>query len=116
MKITIIAFSALLMIILVGPLLIPIRAAKGTQPVQSLADPDSLFIEVNNINVHYKTRGSGEPVFILLHGFGANVFTWSKVIEPLSAYGRVIAYDRPAFGLTERIVEWERRFHRRWSG
>jgi pimeloyl-ACP methyl ester carboxylesterase len=105
-KISLIILGSLLLLGLIGPFLIPVRPVKNTQSVQSLADPDSLFIEINDINIHYKSMGSGEPVFILLHGFGANVFTWHKVMEPLSAYGRVIAYDRPAFGLTERPVEW----------
>jgi pimeloyl-ACP methyl ester carboxylesterase len=51
--------------------------------------------------------GSGEPVFILIHGFGASTFSWREVMQPLSAYGMVIAYDRPAFGLTERPLDWE---------
>jgi len=51
--------------------------------------------------------GSGEPAFIFLHGFGASTFSWREVMPPLSAYGRVIAYDRPAFGLTERPLDWE---------
>jgi len=106
MKIALSVLAALLLILFIGPLLIPIRPSKGTQSNQLLADPDSQFIEVNNITVHYKTRGSGKPVFILLHGFGANVFTWSQVMEPLAVYGRVIAYDRPAFGFTERPLEW----------
>ncbi len=50
--------------------------------------------------------GQGEPVFVLLHGFGASLFSWHAVMEPLSQYGTVIAYDRPAFGLTERPMTW----------
>jgi pimeloyl-ACP methyl ester carboxylesterase len=57
--------------------------------------------------VHYKQIGVGEPVFILLHGFGASTFSWREVMTPLSDYGMVIAYDRPAFGLTERPMTWE---------
>jgi pimeloyl-ACP methyl ester carboxylesterase len=46
-------------------------------------------------------------VFILLHGFGASTFSWREVMVPLAEYGTVIAYDRPAFGLTERPMAWE---------
>ena len=46
------------------------------------------------------------PLIVLLHGFGASTFSWRKVIEPLSALGDVIAYDRPAFGFTERPTAW----------
>ncbi len=56
--------------------------------------------------MHYKKYGDGEKVFILLHGFGASLFSWREIVEPLSQYGTVIAYDRPAFGLTERPMQW----------
>jgi pimeloyl-ACP methyl ester carboxylesterase len=107
LKIAFIAIASLLLLLVVGPFLVPVPPLKNTQPVQSLADADSEFIEINNISVHYKQMGSGEPTFILLHGFGASTFSWREVMKPLSAYGTVIAYDRPAFGLTERPLEWE---------
>lgn len=105
--ITLGVLGVLLFIILVGPFLIPVPPAAGTLPIEALADPDSQFIEVNDIQVHYKQTGSGEPVFILLHGFGASTYSWREVMEPLAQYGTVIAYDRPGFGLTERPLEWQ---------
>jgi pimeloyl-ACP methyl ester carboxylesterase len=106
-KITLIVLGSLLFLILVGPFLIPVPPAAGTLPVEALADPDSQFFKVNDIQVHYKKSGSGEPIFILLHGFGASTFSWREVMEPLSRYGTVIAYDRPGFGLTERPLQWD---------
>ena len=100
------AVAAIAVILTVGPFLIPVPPLENTLPPQALADPDSLFQEIRGIDVHYKSAGEGEPVFILLHGFGASLFSWREVIEPLSAMGRVIAYDRPAFGLTERPLQW----------
>ncbi|NWG32820.1 MAG: alpha/beta hydrolase [Chloroflexi bacterium] len=99
--------SVLLILILVGPFLVPVPPLENTVPVEQLTDPDSRFIEVNGINVHYKTYGQGEPTFILLHGFGASLFSWREVTAPLAEFGTVIAYDRPAFGLTERPLTWE---------
>jgi pimeloyl-ACP methyl ester carboxylesterase len=98
---------SLVLIILVGPFLVPVPPAPGTVSPQQLADPDSHFIEINAINVHYKIMGQGEPFIVLLHGFGASLFSWHAVMEPLSQSGTVIAYDRPAFGLTERPMIWE---------
>jgi pimeloyl-ACP methyl ester carboxylesterase len=69
---------------------------------ESLADPDSHFITVGGINIHYKQKGEGDPPLIFLHGFGASLFSWQTVLEPLSKWGWTVAYDRPAFGLTER--------------
>lgn len=98
---------AVLLILLIGPFLVPLPPLEDTVPAETLADADSRFIEVNGINVHYKTYGQGEPVFILLHGFGASLFSWREVTTPLAEFGTVITYDRPAFGLTERPLEWE---------
>ena len=99
--------GVLLIIVMVGPFLIPVPPLENTVPAETLADEDSLFIEVNGVKVHYKTYGQGEPVFLLLHGFGASLFSWHEVTAPLAEMGTVIAYDRPAFGLTERPLEWE---------
>lgn len=107
LKIIGVAFSVILGLLLVVPFLIPVPPLENTVPVEQLSDPDSRFVEVNGINIHYKTYGQGEPVFILLHGFGASLFSWHEVTAPLSKYGTVIPYDRPAFGLTERPMEWE---------
>ena len=96
----------LLLIVLVGPFLVPVYPVPGTVQAKQLADPDSRFIEINGLSVHYKMMGQGEPTIILLHGFGASLFSWHAVMESLSHYGTVIAYDRPAFGLTERPMQW----------
>ncbi len=100
-------FIILLAVLLVGPFLVPVPPLENTKPIEALADADSQFIEINDLTVHYKLYGEGEPTFILLHGFGASLFSWREIVQPLSAYGTVIAYDRPAFGLTERPMEWE---------
>jgi len=97
---------ACLAIALIAPLYMPIPEPEGTQPPRQLADSDSLFIEIKEVEIHYKQRGDQEPVLILLHGFLANLDSWQPVMEPLATIGRVIAYDRPAFGLTERPLVW----------
>ena len=102
-----IAVGALLLLALIGPFLVPVPPLQDTVPPRELADPDSRFRDVNGLDVHYKTAGSGEPTMILLHGFGASLFSWRKVMEPLGALGSVIAFDRPAFGLTERPLSWK---------
>lgn len=105
-----IIIAAILVVLLVGPFLVPIPKLADTVPPETLADEDSRFIEVNGIQVHYKQAGAGSPVVILLHGFGASTYSWREVIGPLSQQARVVAYDRPAFGLTERPLPGE------WSG
>ncbi len=93
--------------LLVGPFLIPVPPLKGTLPPRDLADDDSEFVEVKGLDIHVKRRGQGEPVFVLLHGFAASLYTWHAVMEPLSQLGTVIAYDRPGFGLAEHPLTWQ---------
>jgi pimeloyl-ACP methyl ester carboxylesterase len=85
---------------------VPVPPLTSTVPAVQLADPDSQFIYINGLSIHVKTIGQGKPVFILLHGFGASLFSWHAVMEPFSHSGTVIAYDLPAFGLTERPMDW----------
>lgn len=97
---------AFVLLLLVGPFLVPVPPVEGTLSPEQLAEPDSRFITVNGLLVHYKVLGQGEPVFLLLHGFGASIFSWREVMAPLAQHGTVIAYDRPAFGLTARPSSW----------
>ena len=101
-----IVFLVIVAVLLVGPFLIPVPPLKDTVPPEELADSDSRFIEINGIMVHYKIAGQGEPVYLLLHGFASSLYTWREVMPALAQNGTVIAYDRPAFGLTERPLTW----------
>ncbi|MDC7226446.1 MAG: alpha/beta hydrolase [Spirochaetales bacterium] len=71
-------------------------------PPSALADSDSKFIEIDGITVHYKETGDGNPEILMLHGLMANTGVWDYIVPQLSSNYRCIAYDRPAFGLTER--------------
>ena len=95
----------------VGPFLVPVPPLADTVPPAQLADADSKFIAIDGLHVHYTvvagTQPSGDaPTFVLLHGFGASVFTWRSVMNEFAAVGPTIAYDRTAFGLTERPLQW----------
>jgi pimeloyl-ACP methyl ester carboxylesterase len=88
--------------VVIGPFLIPVPHLSGLVPEIEFVEPDSKFIEINDVRIHYKEQGVGEKTFILLHGFGASTFSWREVMDDFVKLGHVIAYDRPAFGLTER--------------
>ena len=107
---------AILLLLFACCLLVCLPAVRVTRvadtvPVEQLAELDSLFMNVDGLQVHYKVAGEGDSAIVLLHGFAASVFSWRKVMEPLSEAGTVIAFDRPAFGLTERPMpgEWGER-------
>jgi pimeloyl-ACP methyl ester carboxylesterase len=80
---------------------------KDTLPPQLLADPDSDFATVNGIQIHYKLAGQGKPELILLHGFASSLYSWREVMPVLTKDYRVMAYDRPGFGLTVRPMTWQ---------
>ena len=61
--------------------------------------PESLFIEVDGINVHVRIMGEGEPI-ILLHGSFASLHTWERWQKELSPYFMTISLDFPGHGLT----------------
>lgn len=93
----------LLLIISVLLLIVPAAAQTGV-PAEQLADPDGAFVEINGLSIYYTESGPAEgPVILLLHGFGGSTFTWRDNIAPLVDAGyRVIAYDRPPFGLSDK--------------
>jgi pimeloyl-ACP methyl ester carboxylesterase len=112
LKVSLALLLAIITAILVVPFVVPVPSLENTVTERDLADPDSLFMDVNDVTLHYKevpaTAGS-DLTFILLHGFGSSLATWHNVMDELGQYGRVIAFDRPAFGLTERPLRgtWE---------
>jgi len=65
--------------------------------------PRGAFIEVDGVRLHYLEKGSGSPV-VLLHGNQAMAddFAISGAIDLLAEKYRVIAFDRPGFGYSER--------------
>ena len=109
-RVTILVIGALLLVVLLVPFLVPIPELQGTKPVAELADPESLFVTVDGLDVHYKTQGHGQPALLLLHGFASSVFSWREVMAPFARIGTVVAFDRPSSGLTERPLEGE------WEG
>ncbi|XP_057474193.1 uncharacterized protein LOC130762522 [Actinidia eriantha] len=96
-----------------------------------LADPDSCFCEFKGIQIHHKVCDLESPAqnllpdptssispsrtnrfslpMVLLHGFGASVFSWQWVMKPLARVtgSKVLAFDRPAFGLTSRVNPYD---------
>jgi pimeloyl-ACP methyl ester carboxylesterase len=94
--------AAVIAVILLGPFLIPVPDLKDTVDPSLLAEEDSLFVRLENVNVHYKVSGEGFPPVVLLHGFGASTFSWREVFSPLADRFTVMAFDRPGFGLTSR--------------
>ena len=65
--------------------------------------PSGQFVTVNGVRLHYIERGEGPPV-VLLHGnvVTAEDFISSEVVDLIAKRHRVIAFDRPGFGYSDR--------------
>ncbi|MBZ0283714.1 MAG: alpha/beta hydrolase [Anaerolineae bacterium] len=97
-----------ILILIVG--VFPAAAQEATPEVDpraaaaELADANGTFVELNGANVYYLQEGpeDGLPV-ILLHGFLGSTVDWATVIPALAeADYRVVAFDRPPFGLSDK--------------
>ncbi len=53
------------------------------------------------IKIFVRDEGHGDPI-LLLHGFGANIFTWRYIYPDLSKKYRVIAIDMKGFGESDK--------------
>jgi pimeloyl-ACP methyl ester carboxylesterase len=61
------------------------------------------FLEIDGVRLHYVERGSGEPL-VLLHGNGSMIedFESSGLVDLAAGKYRVIVFDRPGFGHSDR--------------
>jgi pimeloyl-ACP methyl ester carboxylesterase len=76
---------------------------RKTAQVEREHPPTGDFITVDGVRLHYLSQGDG-PVVVLLHGNGVTVedFRNSGLLGQLAQDHRVIAFDRPGFGYSER--------------
>jgi pimeloyl-ACP methyl ester carboxylesterase len=65
--------------------------------------PAGRFVDVDGVRLHYLERGEGPPV-VLLHGNVVTVEDWvlSGVFDHVAERHRVIAFDRPGYGYSDR--------------
>lgn len=110
----------LILLVVVGPFLIPVTPLEGLASVEELATSDSKFITIpftgtEGIEFHYMSNDLNEtdnlPTFVLLHGSNFNSYTWTEVFDFFSHRGQVIAYDQIPYGLSEKLVagDWNER-------
>ena len=84
---------------------------------RDLADQDSQFANLDGLAIHYKHVASASSeardTIVMIHGFSGNTsnFTVTPVWQELHERYHLMAFDRPGWGLSPRVV---RRRDRSW--
>lgn len=74
-----------------------------TRQAERAHPPIGQFIDVDGVRLHYVTRGEGMPL-VILHGNGSMIedLDISGLLDAAADRYRVIAFDRPGYGYSER--------------
>jgi pimeloyl-ACP methyl ester carboxylesterase len=83
--------------------LLPERTAADRLPRREYAGPHGRFVRLRGVEVHHEVHGPADaPALLLSHHFYGAVRVWDRLVPLLADRYRVVAWDRPGFGLTER--------------
>jgi pimeloyl-ACP methyl ester carboxylesterase len=101
---------AFLGLLLIGPLLLPVPPLEGAESITRLAEGGGQLRTLDGVTLYYRSEGSGQPAFLLLHGYPSNSATWRHLLPELALHGHAVAFDRPGFGYSERPLpgSWSR--------
>lgn len=77
--------------------------ARRARRIRREMPPTGRFVTVGGVRLHYLEKGEGPPV-VLLHGnlVEARDFVLSGVFDLAARHHRVLAFDRPGFGYSDR--------------
>ena len=73
----------------------------GAEPQSERPESTSKFVTVDRTRLHFVIRGAGRPV-VFIHGNPGSTQDWTRVFGSLAANHKVIAFDRPGHGRSER--------------
>jgi pimeloyl-ACP methyl ester carboxylesterase len=103
-----------LLLVTIASALLIILSSCGTSGTLTLDEvvrtPDERFIDIDGYRINYRDSGSPSgiadyPVILLYHGFGGNLANFDQVYPTLAREFRVIAFDRPPFGYSEKALK-----------
>lgn len=108
-KVSLIVIAFVAALFLVVPLVVPVSQPEGVRPLSEVAGPAATYVEVEGVQVHYtltpyQGAEASDTTFLMLHGFAYSAESFEEVAPLLATRGDVIAFDRPGFGLTERLM------------
>ncbi|MCU0497078.1 MAG: alpha/beta hydrolase [Anaerolineae bacterium] len=94
----------LFVVLIFLPFAIPINE-EGLDPQHLADDADGAFVPLQGVNIYYEDKGlSDAPTILLVHGLFGSTETWRYNVATLVDNGyRVLTYDRPGFGLSDKV-------------
>jgi len=88
-----------------APMLLPETTPADRLPRRELARASSRFTRLDGIEVHHEVHGPTDaPTLLLSHHFYGSTPVWDRLVPHLEDRYRLVTWDRPGFGLTERPV------------
>lgn len=105
-KVSLVVLALLATVVFVVPLVVPIPPPPGVKPLAELT-AGATMVEVNGVKLRVLERepdaAVGEQLtFVLLHDYALNADSFTDLTPLLARHGRVVAFDRPGYGLSER--------------
>jgi pimeloyl-ACP methyl ester carboxylesterase len=73
----------------------------GPETESERSQSASKFVTVEGTRLHFVIKGAGRPV-VLIHGNPGSGQDWARLYDPLAAHHKVIAFDRPGHGDSQR--------------
>src|SRR3954470_11615994 len=86
------------LVLVIGNIVFSVLAERKNPPIGT-------FIECDGVRLHYLERGDrAAPCVVLFHGNGSMIqdFMISGLVDRLSLHHRVVCFDRPGFGYSQR--------------
>jgi pimeloyl-ACP methyl ester carboxylesterase len=117
-RVTLIVLATLASAVLLLPLVWPVPPLTGVAPAREVAGEEATWIDAGALDLHARlagpssagagvANGVADGVGVgFLHGFGSNLESFARVQDALSDRAVTVAWDRPAFGLSERPLTW----------
>lgn len=116
-RISLVLLGLLAAVLLIGPLLWPIPPLQDVQSARESAASDATWLDVGGLELHARVSpapatgsegaASGPESFVLLHGFASTLQSWEALTPYLASEATTLAFDRPAFGLSNRPLAWD---------
>lgn len=102
-------FGLVLIILLAAPYFVPVPPLEHVESEIAWGGVESRFLTIrfpgtDGIALHYLDKGQGDIPVVMLHSETGDLYEWEPVMDNLTPHARVIAYDRPPYGLSEHTV------------